>query len=1311
MGLLLLVNVAFSQAVDFPLYVNAGSATNYTSADDDVFVADRDWIDGSWGFIGGIRKDIVGAEFYATGGTEIEPVFSTQRQGWTEFRASNIANDTYLVTLYFREEKAHGPKINQVRLISEGVVLEENLDIYAHVGRDYALTYRFATEVNDGELNIQAQVLEGTTNISALEIKEVQNSGSPPSVPKNLVGQNSYDATQISWAPVGSGDLHGYWIYRSVNAGPFEKINDKPVLINRYQDRTAEVGVTYEYKVSAVDTFGIESGRTDAVAAQRLDLAQAELPVLELTLEPIDWEFLYAFPFDENSVTGQLVVDGQTYEVEARYRGKGSRGSNKKNWKIKFSGSSPYPDRDTLNLNADNMDFSYLRGPVSFELLNSMGVEAPQHRFALLFVNGIYMGVYNDYEQIDEEFMARTGRDDDTIIYKGQVNMFKDLNGEADYEIAYEKNNKRTSGHAEIIDLVEGLSNVSDDEFPWLLQDKLDIESYLKMYAFNVWVGHIDSFDGNSYLIYDAKRDFWEVIPWDYDFAFGTYPSDFGFDTSFGIDLGMGVERVLPQRGVNVPQYRQYFCHQIELLGSTTLSQANVSAEVNQLLTEILPDAQRDWLKIGWSESAQLNTLPADFGQYIAERNDILMAQVPAYCSAYDRPYLKINEVVPQNLGQFCDGSSGCEDDWIEIYNAGLLPVDLNGMYLSDDAGNPTKHKINGTLVVPPLGHVTIWADGQTGQGASHLGFELSDRDGAVYLSDAAGNLLDTLSWTNLPSGHARARIPDGTNSLQNVIAATQDKPNTQSAPDIIDVDFSPVGMTADDSVYISAEIVDEGEFEPILYYQIDGTGFVSLPMFNSSGAEWLAVIGPRPVGTRVQYYVTAEDEDGLMRTEPPNAPQDVYEYVVGYESPTLYINELVASNDGIYFDPDEEGETPDYIEIYNPGPWAVNLADMYVTDTLTETRDFRLAKQTGQLVVPAGEHLLLLADDDGKQGPNHLGFKLSKGGEDFGLFDRKGFGNQLIDGVTFGQQETNIAIGRCEDGGSWGILEFHSPGRTNASCGRQAPTVSNLIQTPQWPVASNNSPVKVEVTAEDDKGISSVWLHYRLPNETWVSNQMSRSGSTYTSQIPSILQRGVIIEYYVEAIDNQGITSTYPLGAPERLNRFMFHTTQPETYPEFATPPNLKFTELVANPISAGISDPDEIGEKAAWIELYNGENEAVDLSGYVLAHELLFPHDYVIPDGVVIPALSYMTFLLDDDPEQGDLHAAFEPIQTGDTIGIYTPHRILVDEVSYGEELVDGAVLTLDDPGWTVGSCATPGEENGQECRTTIFLPIGRR
>ncbi len=56
-------------------------------------------------------------------------------------------------------------------------------------------------------------------------------------------------------------------------------------------------------------------------------------------------------------------------------------------------------------------------------------------------------------------------------------------------------------------------------------------------------------------------------------------------------------------------------------------------------------------------------------------------------------PNLKINEFLALNSSCCPDNSSGTAefDDWIEIYNAGTTPVDINGYYLSDNNGNPRR--------------------------------------------------------------------------------------------------------------------------------------------------------------------------------------------------------------------------------------------------------------------------------------------------------------------------------------------------------------------------------------------------------------------------------------------------------------------------------------------------------------------------------------------------------------------------------------------------------------------------------------------
>ena len=56
-----------------------------------------------------------------------------------------------------------------------------------------------------------------------------------------------------------------------------------------------------------------------------------------------------------------------------------------------------------------------------------------------------------------------------------------------------------------------------------------------------------------------------------------------------------------------------------------------------------------------------------------------------------------------------------------------------------------------------------------------------------------------------------------------------------------------------------------------------------------------------------------------------------------------LFINEFMASNDSTLPDPDEESEYPDWIEIYNAAPFAVNMGGMYLTDDLSEPTKYRI--------------------------------------------------------------------------------------------------------------------------------------------------------------------------------------------------------------------------------------------------------------------------------------------------------------------------------------------------------------------------------
>ncbi|MCB9797341.1 MAG: lamin tail domain-containing protein [Alphaproteobacteria bacterium] len=139
---------------------------------------------------------------------------------------------------------------------------------------------------------------------------------------------------------------------------------------------------------------------------------------------------------------------------------------------------------------------------------------------------------------------------------------------------------------------------------------------------------------------------------------------------------------------------------------------------------------------------------------------------------------------------------------------------------------------------------------------------------------------------------------------------------------------------------------------------------------------------------------------------------------------PRLYINEFMASNETVL--QDEGGAYPDWIELYNPNDEAVALDDWTITDDLAESDKHTLA----DLTIEAGGWLLLFADDDEEEGPNHVGFNLGRSGEQIGLYDPDG---GAVDEISYGEQTTDVSAARSSDGANeWMIDESPTPGAAN---------------------------------------------------------------------------------------------------------------------------------------------------------------------------------------------------------------------------------------------------------------------------------------
>lgn len=87
-----------------------------------------------------------------------------------------------------------------------------------------------------------------------------------PSVPATITALAGPDSIEVSWQRSPESDLKGYYIYRSVNGGPFER-QDGLLSVPTFSDHHVEHGKTYRYEVSAIDQKNNESDKSAAAQA------------------------------------------------------------------------------------------------------------------------------------------------------------------------------------------------------------------------------------------------------------------------------------------------------------------------------------------------------------------------------------------------------------------------------------------------------------------------------------------------------------------------------------------------------------------------------------------------------------------------------------------------------------------------------------------------------------------------------------------------------------------------------------------------------------------------------------------------------------------------------------------------------------------------------------------------------------------------------------------------------------------------------------------------------------------------------------
>ncbi len=195
------------------LRINSGGA-DFTDINGDLFVADKAFVAGDFGFQGGTANSTNSA----IAGTDDDLLYQTFREGSSfGYIFDNLTVDDYTVTLFFTEPFAPRSGARVFDVTAEGTVVLDNFEIFvAAGGRFTAHTETFIVNVSDGQLNIDFDTVSGRLDpvVSAISVV----GSAPPVVEPNIsvtpltldfgdVNTNATKDSTVTITNIGNADL------------------------------------------------------------------------------------------------------------------------------------------------------------------------------------------------------------------------------------------------------------------------------------------------------------------------------------------------------------------------------------------------------------------------------------------------------------------------------------------------------------------------------------------------------------------------------------------------------------------------------------------------------------------------------------------------------------------------------------------------------------------------------------------------------------------------------------------------------------------------------------------------------------------------------------------------------------------------------------------------------------------------------------------------------------------------------------------------------------------------------------------------
>lgn len=186
------------------------------------------------------------------------------------------------------------------------------------------------------------------------------------------------------------------------------------------------------------------------------------------------------------------------------------------------------------------------------------------------------------------------------------------------------------------------------------------------------------------------------------------------------------------------------------------------------------------------------------------------------------------------------------KSDWIELYNTTDEPVNIAGMYLTDNLDKPQKFQIPTddvrlNTIIPARGYKVVWCDKKASEGEDiHADFKLEADSGVVALMVYEGAEIaysDTVRYEYHDGTHSYGRYPDGCMNGYIMPRPTPGAPNScesdvmlhlASQPLATDIEEVNIASSADiDIAYVGNGVINVKSALPL----------TSVKLYSASGA------------------------------------------------------------------------------------------------------------------------------------------------------------------------------------------------------------------------------------------------------------------------------------------------------------------------------------------------------------------------------------------------------------------------------------------------------------------------------------------